>query len=531
MGIYKVLVADPLADEGLQILKSQKELAVTVRTGMKPEELVEEIPGYDALIVRSESRVTKEVIAAGKSLKVVGRAGIGVDNIDCDAATGRGIVVMNTPGGNSTTTAEHTVSLMMSMARLIPQATASLRAGKWEKKKFKGVELAGKTLGLVGIGNIGGIVADRAIGLKMKVIAYDPFITPERAASMGVEIVELDDVFRRADFISVHTPLNDQTRGVVGKRAIELMKKGVRIINCARGGIVDEAALVEGLESGKVAGAALDVFVEEPPPPDHPLLRREDVIFTPHLGASTTEAQIQVSIQIAQQIADYLVKGVVMAAVNSPAISAELAPVLRPYIRLAERMGSFHAQIHPEGFEAIQIEYGGAVADLDTKPLTVAALRGLMHGLGNESVNYVNAPVMVKARGIPVTETKTSTATDYASYIRIVTQHRDRPPQLLEGALFGKDDPRIVRINDVSVEARPEGAMLVFTNLDRPGVIGNVGRLMEKYKVNVANLTLGRDQPGGRAISIVSIDAAAPGEALTEMAGLPNIETVFQVKF
>lgn len=529
--MFKVLVADPLADEGLQILKTQPDLAVTVRTGMKPQELIEEIPGYDALIVRSESRVTKEVIEAGKSLKVVGRAGIGVDNIDCDAATQRGIVVMNTPGGNSVTTAEHTLSLMMSMARMIPQATQSLREGKWEKKKFKGVELCGKTLGLVGIGNIGGIVADRANGLKMKVIAYDPFITRERAASMGVEICELDDVFRRADFITVHTPLNDQTRGIVGKRAIDLMKKGVRIINCARGGIVDEVALLEGLQSGKVAGAALDVFVDEPPPADHPLLKHENVVFTPHLGASTTEAQIQVSVQVAQQIVDYLTKGVVMAAVNSPAISAELAPVLRPYIRLAERLGSFHAQIHPEGFDAIEIEYGGSVADVDTKPLSVAVLRGLMHGLGTESVNYVNAPLMAKARGMKVTETKVNTSSDYAAYIRISTRHQGGSPQVAEGAMFGKNDPRIVRINDVSVEARPEGAMLVFSNLDRPGVIGNVGKLMEKYQVNVGNLTLGRDRAGGKAISIISVDNAAPAEALAEMAKLPNIEQVFQVKF
>ncbi len=529
--MFKVLVADPLAEEGLQILKGQSEIAVTVRTGMKPQELVDEVPGYDALIVRSESRVTKEVIDAGKSLKVVGRAGIGVDNIDCDAATQRGIVVMNTPGGNSVTTAEHTLSLMMSMARMIPQATQSLREGKWEKKKFKGVELCGKTLGLVGIGNIGGIVADRANGLKMKVIAFDPFISKERAASMGVEICELDDVFRRADIITVHTPLNDQTKGIVGKRAIDLMKKGVRIINCARGGIVDEQALLEGLQSGKVAGAALDVFVEEPPPADHPLLKNENVIFTPHLGASTTEAQIQVSIQVAQQIADYLTKGVVMAAVNSPAISAEMAPILRPYIRLAERLGSFHAQINPEGFDSIQIEYGGTAADVDTKPQSVALLRGLMLGLGNESVNYVNAPLMAKARGLKVTETKVNTSADYAAYIRITTTNKGGSPQMVEGAMFGKNDPRIVRINNVSVEARPEGAMLVFTNLDRPGVIGNVGKLMEKFKVNVANLTLGRDQPGGRAISIVSIDAAAPSDALAEMAKLPNIEKVFQVKF
>ncbi len=529
--MFKVLVADPLADEGLQILKSQSGIEVTVKTGMKPEELVKAVAGFDGLIVRSESRVTKEVIEAGSSLKVVGRAGIGVDNIDCDAATQRGIVVMNTPGGNSVTTAEHTLSLMMSMARMIPQATQSLREGKWEKKKFKGVELCGKTLGLVGIGNIGGIVADRAIGLKMKVIAYDPFITKERAASMGVEICELDDVFRRADIITVHTPLNDQTRGVVGQRAIGLMKKGVRIINCARGGIVDEAALLEGLNSGKVAGAALDVFVEEPPPADHPLLKHENVVFTPHLGASTTEAQIQVSIQIAQQISDYLLKGVVMAAVNSPAISAEQAPILRPYIRLAERLGSFQAQIHPEGFDSIEIEYGGAVADVDTKPLSVAILRGLLHGLGNESVNYVNAPLVAKSRGLKVTETKTNATGDYSAFIRISTRQGGSAAQAVEGAMFGKNDPRIVRINDVSVEARPEGAMLVFTNFDKPGVIGNVGKLMEKFKVNVANLTLGRDQPGGKAISIVSIDAAAPAEALAEMAKLPNIEKVFQVRF
>ncbi|MEK7688879.1 MAG: phosphoglycerate dehydrogenase, partial [Deltaproteobacteria bacterium] len=450
----KVLVSDSMSDRCVEILKSAPGIQVDVNTKLKPEELKKAIKDYHGLVVRSATKVTAEIIEAADNLKVIGRAGTGVDNIDMQAATKKGIVVMNTPGGNTVTTAEHAVSMLMALARKIPQATASMRKGEWEKKKFEGTEITGKTLGILGVGNIGSVVADRAQGLKMNVIAYDPYLSQEAANRMGVLPVSLDDLYKRSDFISVHVPLTNETKNLVNRDAFAKMKKGVKIIDCARGGIVNEKDLSDAIKEGIVSGAAMDVFEKEPTPVDNPLLGLEEVILTPHLGASTAEAQENVAIAIAEQIVEYLVKGTIRNAVNVPSVPAELLASLSPYITLAEKLGSFQGQILKGGIEEVTVEYSGDVVSYDVTAVTVAAIKGLLDQVMDQQVNFVNAPFVAKERGIKVIEIKSSRAIDFASSITIKVKTKETE-SLVEGALFGKKEPRIVRIDKFFLDAVP----------------------------------------------------------------------------
>lgn len=517
----KVLVSDKISDKGVEILKKAG-LTVDVKTGMKPDELKACIGGYHGLVIRSATKVTADIIDAAKSLKVIGRAGSGLDNVDKAAASKKGIVVMNTPGGNTITTAELTIAMLFALARLIPQATASMKAGQWEKKKFMGVELFNKTLGIVGLGNIGNQVAKKAQGLEMMVIAYDPFLSEDRAKALGIEKVELPELFSRADFITIHTPMTPETKNLINAGTISKMKDGVRIINCARGGIVNEKDLYEALKSGKVAGAALDVFEKEPVNRDNPLLGLDNVICTPHLGAATEEAQENVAIAVAEQIADYLVRGTIRNAVNFPSIPADQVARLQPYLSLAEKLGSFAAQIFEGGITGVTIEYLGEAAELNTAPVTIAALKGLLTPILEETVNFVNAPFIAKERGIEVKETKSDDAGDYQSILalRIKTKDKER---YFAGTLFSKKDPRIVRIDNFAVEIVPEGIMLMIYNNDKPGVIGNLGSFFGKNNINIARMYFGRESAGGMAISVMSIDSPITPGNLEEIKKMPNV--------
>jgi D-3-phosphoglycerate dehydrogenase / 2-oxoglutarate reductase len=520
---HKVLITDSLAPQGLAVFEREPGVAADYRPGAKPEEIREAIADADALVVRSGTKVTADILEAGTRLKVVGRAGVGVDNVDVPAATKRGIVVMNTPGGNNVTTAEHALSLLLAMARNIPQATSSLRSGKWERNKFTGVEIFNKTLGVVGVGNIGGIVADRAQGLKLKVIAYDPFLTPEAAARLGVELVSLDELFARADFVTIHTPLTPETRGLIGAEALAKMKKGVRIVNCARGGIVDEHALADAVRSGHVAGAAVDVFEEEPPPKDHPLLGLDNVVVTPHLGASTDEAQVNVAIAIAEQIADYLVRGEVRNAVNFPSVSAERVAVLRPYLALGEKLGALQAQLATGAVTEVEIEASGDLAEQDLKPLTASTLKGLLSPVMESVVNYVNAPMIARDRGIRIVESRSSVASDFVNSLTIRVKRASGPTTSVTGAVFGHKTLRIVRIDKFYMEAVPEGFILMLNNRDVPGVVGAIGTLLGQHGINIAGIELGRDEQSRMAISLVHVDAEVPAPVLAELRRLPAI--------
>jgi D-3-phosphoglycerate dehydrogenase len=522
----KVLVSDSLSAKGVEILKKAG-LKVDVRTGMSPEELKSAIGEYHGIVIRSATRLTGDVIEAANNLKVIGRAGSGLDNVDKAAATKKGIVVMNTPGGNTITTAEHTIAMLFSLARLVPQATASMKEGRWEKKKFMGVELFNKTLGIVGIGAIGGQVAKRAQALEMNVIAFDPFLSEEKARAMGVEKVDLEEIYARSDFITVHTPMTPETRNLINAETIGKMKDGVRIINCARGGIVNEKDLMDALKSGKVAGAALDVFEKEPPE-DFSLLKLDSVVCTPHLGAATEEAQENVAVAVAEQIRDYLLHGTIRNAVNFPSIPADQVPRLRPYLALAEKLGGFAAQVMDGGITEISLEYRGEASELDTAPLTIAALKGLLTPILEETVNFVNAPYIARERGIEVKEIKSADAGDYQSMLalRIKTKGAER---YFAGTLFSRKDPRIVMVDNFPVEIVPEGTMLFMFNNDKPGVIGNIGSLLGSYGINIARMHFGRESAGGRAISVVSMDASVNDEQLAEIKRLPNILSVKQV--
>ena len=522
----KVLIADKLSSQAIDVFK-QMGVQADVKTGLSPEEILKIIGEYDGLAVRSATKATAELIKAGTKLKVIGRAGIGVDNVDIPAATANGVVVMNTPFGNSVTTAEHTISLMMSLARQIPQANASTHAGKWEKSGIMGVELAGKPLGLIGAGNIGSIVADRAQGLKMKVVAYDPFLSKERAESLNIEKVELDELLKRADFITLHTPLTDGTRNILNKQAFAKCKKGVRIINCARGGLVNEADIKEAIESGQVAGAAFDVFEEEPAKTNI-LFGMSQVICTPHLGASTTEAQENVAVQVAEQMADYLTTGAVTNALNIPSMSAEDAAKLKPYLQLVDELGSFAGQLTETGLKQVKIEYEGKAGKLNTKPLTAVALKGLLAPL-IAGVNMVNAPVIAKERGIEVSTTSHDRAGDYQTLIRItvVTEKRTRT---VAGTLFA-DKPRIVEVNDIKLEAGLGAKILYVNNDDKAGFIGNLGTILGKSGINIANFHLGRNEAGKEAIALVEVDQDISAETIAEIAKLPSVKQVKLLKF
>jgi D-3-phosphoglycerate dehydrogenase len=522
----KVLISDKLSPRAVEIFK-ERGVDVDVKTSLTPEELLKIIGEYDGLAIRSATKVTKDVIKAGKKLKVVGRAGIGVDNVDIPAATAEGIVVMNTPFGNSVTTAEHAIAMMFSVARQIPQASSSTHAGKWEKSKFMGVELTGKVLGLIGCGNIGSIVADRAQGLKMKVVAYDPFLTAERAKDMNVEKVELPELLKRADFITLHTPLNDATRNILNEKSLKQTKKGVYIVNCARGGLIDEPALKKLLDEGHVAGAALDVFLEEPAK-TNVLFGSEQVVCTPHLGASTNEAQENVALQVAEQMSDFLTAGAVTNAVNIPSLSAEDAKKLKPYLDLADQLGSFAGQITQSGLNKVKIEYQGRVAKLNTKPLTSALLRGLLAPMV-ETVNLVNAPVIAKDRNISISEVKNEQTSDYQTLITL-TITTDRQERSLSGTLFsGK--PRIVSIGDIKLEASLGKNMLYVNNEDKPGLIGNLGKLLGDAKINVANFHLGRGEKQGDAVALVETDQPVDGALLKKVSELPSVKLAKALSF
>ena len=515
----RVLIADKLSPAAVDIFKARG-VEADIKTGLSKDELLAIIADYDGLAVRSATKADKDVIAAAKSLKVIGRAGIGVDNVDIPSATAAGIVVMNTPFGNSITTAEHAIALMFALARQLPQADLSTQAGRWEKNRFMGVELSAKTLGLIGAGNIGSIVADRANGLRMKVVAYDPFLSPERAVEIGVEKVELDQLLARADVITLHTPLTDKTRNILSAEALAKAKKGVLIINCARGGLVDEAALRAALDSGHVGGAAFDVFVEEPAKANV-LFGAENFIATPHLGASTLEAQENVALQVAEQMADYLLTGAVTNALNSPSVSADEAPKLKPFVALAEKLGALAGQMVDVGLKAIDIAYEGHVAALNVKPMTATALAGVLRPMLAE-VNMVSAPEVAKERGITVSESRQDNSPIFDSLMRI-TITTELGKRAFAGTLIG-GSPRVVECKGMELDAPFMPAMLYVSNLDKPGFIGALGAALAEAGVNIATFNLGRTAAGGDAIALVGVDQAPDAALLAKVQALPHVK-------
>lgn len=519
----KVLISDNLAPVGEKILKDAG-LEVDINTGLAPEELKKIIPAYDGLVIRSATKVTAEIIEAAENLKVVGRAGIGLDNVDVPEASKKGIIVMNAPDGNATTAAEHALSMMMSLSRKIPQATASMKEGKWEKKKFSGRELTGKTAGIIGIGRIGSIFADRAQGLKMKVIAYDPHMPKDLVEKLGIELVSLEELCKRADFISVHVPLTNETKNLVSTTEFKNMKKEAMFIDCARGGVVDEEALYEALKSGEIAGAALDVFAVEPTTKENcPLLALDNFICTPHLGASTAEAQENVAVAIAEQMADYLLKGTITNAVNVPSVSSDVLSQVGPYVTLAELLGAFHMQIAKGGVEEVSMEYSGDLAEMVTSPVTIAFLKGLFTPILKDAVNYVNAPIIAKERGIKVIESKTSKADAFQNLLSIRVKTTDGE-NVLAGTVFGKNEPRLVRLNTFRLEALPTGPMLFVYNNDVPGVIGLLGTTLGEADINISRMTVGREAEQGRNIILLNTDTLISKELLQKVKQLENID-------
>jgi D-3-phosphoglycerate dehydrogenase len=523
----KVLIADKMSSQAAAVFR-ERGIEFEIATGLAPENLIEKIGAYDGLAVRSATQVTEAAIAAGANLKVIGRAGVGVDNIDIEAATRRGIVVMNAPSGNAITTAEHAIAMLCSLAREIPAADRSTRAGKWEKSRFMGVELTGKTLGVIGCGNIGAIVAERGLGLRLRVIAHDPYLSPERARDLGVEKVELDALLARADFITLHVPMTQETRGMIDAAALAKTKPGVRIINCARGGLVVEEDLKVAIESGQVAGAALDVFVDEPAR-DNPLFALDQVVATPHLGAATTEAQDKVALQIAEQMSDYLLTGAITNAINMPALSAEEAERLKPYMRLAELLGSFAGQLTRTGLKGVSVEYEGEAAALNCRPLTQVALTGLLRPF-LDNVNMVSAPVLARQRNIDVTEIKHERDCDYQTLIRL-TVTTERGPRSVSGTLFGGTKPRLVEIKGIEIEAELGAHMLYITNEDRPGLIGALGKTLGDADVNIATFHLGRAARGAEAIALLEVDQPISAEVLAKVRALPHIKQAAAMRF
>ncbi len=523
----KVLISDKLSPQAVSVFE-QRGIEVDLKPGLTPEELGAIIGGYDGLAVRSATKATRELIASAPDLKVIGRAGIGTDNIDIAAATQHGIVVMNTPSGNSITTAEHAIALMFALARKIPAADRSTRAGKWEKSRFMGVEMTGKTLGVIGCGNIGAIVANRALGLRMHVIAYDPYLSPDRASDLGIEKVELDALLASADFITLHVPLTEQTRGLIDAAALAKTKRGAYLINCARGGLVVEADLKAAIESGQVAGAALDVFSEEPAR-ENPLFGLEQMIATPHLGASTSEAQEKVAVQVAEQMADYLLTGAISNAVNMPSLTAEEAQRLSPYMTLAHQLGSFAGQLTRTGLKGVTIEYEGLVAELSCRPLTQIALTGLLSPI-LESVNMVNAPVIARERNIDVTEIKHDRDLGYQTLMR-VTVRSERQSRSVAGTLFGEDKPRLVEIKGIAIEAELGAHMLYITNEDKPGLIGALGTILGDAGVNIATFHLGRAERGADALALIELDEEIKPEVLERLRQIPAVKRATPLRF
>ncbi|HEY7764952.1 MAG TPA: phosphoglycerate dehydrogenase [Aestuariivirgaceae bacterium] len=525
----RVLISDRLSEAAVDIFNRRGiEVDYQPELGQDKEALHAAISGFDGLAVRSQTKVTAKLIHAAPRLKVIGRAGIGVDNIDLPQATARGIIVMNTPHGNAVTTAEHAIAMMLAVARQLPQADRSTQAGKWEKNRFMGVEILNKTLGIIGCGNIGSVVADRGRGLRMKVIAFDPFLSDERAKELGVEKVELDELFRRADFITLHTPLTDKTRNIIDERALATMKRGVHIINCARGGLIVEEALKAALDSGHVAGAALDVFSEEPAR-EHPLFGHQSVVCTPHVGASTTEAQEKVAVQIAEQMADYLASGAVTNALNMPSITADEAPRLKPYIALAEKLGSFAGQLTEAPIDSVIVEYAGSAGDLNLKALTSALLAGLLEPMLG-TVNMVSAPVVARERGLRVDETRQTSRGIYDSYVRL-TVKSDGFERSVAGTVFSDGKPRIIQIKGINMEAEFGQHMLYVTNADKPGFIGALGMVLGNAGVNIASFHLGRQERGGDAIALVEIDEPIAGPVLAKVQALPHVRQAKPLMF
>ncbi len=523
-GSMKVLVSDNLAETGIEALMEVPELDVEVNTSLTHDELKHIIKEYDALIIRSGTKVTAEIIENADNLKVVARAGIGLDNVDVEAASKRGIVVMNTPEGNVITTAEHTIAMLLAVTRNIPQATASLKSGKWEKKRFRGKEVFHKVLGIVGVGRIGRVVAERAAGLQMNVIAFDPYISSDVVEKLGITGVTLDELYARSDYITVHTPMTQETRGIINAEAFQKMKKGVYILNCARGGIVDEVALYEAIQSGIVAGAALDVFSKEPPV-DNPLLNLDQVVATPHLGASTDEAQENVAIAVSEQVIDYLLRGTIRNAVNAPSIDGAVLATLQPYLTLSEKLGSLLTQITSGAIREVSIEYIGEVTCVDNRPLTLSILKGMLTPILGEMVNFVNVPIHVKERSIKVRESVRSEAEDFTNLITVHVKTSETE-NLVAGTIFGKKDLRVVRINDFRLEAATEGHVLLIYNIDTPGTIGAIGSCLGRHNINISMMNVGQILDRGQNIIFLRTDTPVPKNVVEELLAMDNVNVV-----
>ena len=524
----KVLVSDKLAEVGIRMFQEAEDIDVDVKVGLSPEELKAVIADYEGLVIRSATKVTDDILKTATRLKVVGRAGIGLDNVDIPSATKRGIVVMNTPEGNVITTAEHAVAMMLALSRNIPQGTTSLKEGRWEKKKLQGKEVFGKTLGVLGYGRIGSIVADRARGLKMEVIVHDPYANKELVEQGGCELVSREELFARSDYITIHVPKMKETLNLINKAAFDQMKPGVMLIHCARGGIVNEKDLADALASGQVAGAALDVFETEPPG-DHPLFGNDNVICTPHLGASTAEAQTNVAVAVADQIIRYLTTGTIINAVNVPSVTGEALTQLRPYLTLAERMGSLQGQLGQKAPKELNIKYAGDFSGIDLTPVTTAALKGMLACFLKDAVNFINAPVIAKERQIKVVESRSAEAEDYNSLITLETVSAEGS-STISGTIFGKFDPRIVQINDFRLEVVPEGHLILIHNEDRPGAIGSIGTVLGKHQVNIARMHVGQERQGQRNVIFLDTDTTASAEVLEELRNLPMVRSVIPLE-
>ncbi|MBI4657309.1 MAG: phosphoglycerate dehydrogenase [Verrucomicrobia bacterium] len=527
----KVLICDPISPKGIAYFQQRPEFEVTVLPKRLPEsELLPLVADVEAMVVRSETKVTRGVIAAAPQLRVVGRAGVGVDNVDVDAATQRGIVVMNTPGGNTISTAELTFSMLMALARKIPQAHMSMKAGEWNRKAFQGVELYNKTLGILGMGRIGSEVARRAIVFGMRVLAYDPYLALSRAKALQVEMVELDELYARSDFITVHMPMTDETKGMINASAFAKMKKGVRVLNCARGGIIHEADLLAALQSGQVAGAALDVYEAEPPPADLPLRALPQVIMTPHLGASTEEAQDNVGIEVAEAITEFLLSGAVRNAVNLPNLDAKTYALVKPYLNLGEKLGRLLAQLAPKRNDRLVVTYGGKATSLPGDPITRSVLKGFLESAGGKDVNQVNVRTLAHSLGLLVEEIKSNEETDYSEWLHVAVFSADQRFSA-GGTFYGShSQPRIVRLNSQPVEIVPSGVLFIMTNKDRPGIVGYIGTLMGKYQVNIASMSLGREKIGGLALTVLNLDSVPSPALLEEVQRDPDISNVRVVK-
>ena len=521
---FRILVADAISNKGVEMLAASG-FQADVKTGLKEDALVEIVGQYDAVLVRSQTKITKKVIAAATKLKVVGRAGVGVDNVDVEAATARGIIVMNTPGGNTISTAEHSFSLMLALARQIPQAHASMEAGRWDRKKFEGVEVCNKILGIIGMGRIGGEFARRAIAFGMRVVCFDPFLSVARAKSLQVELVDqLPALLEQADFITIHTPLTPETQGLLNKKTLALCKKGVRLINCARGGLIVEADLLEALQSGQVGGAALDVYEQEPPAEPFALRGLPNVVLTPHLAASTVEAQESVGIEIAEAVRDVLVNGAIRNAVNAPSLDSRTAALLKPYLDLATKLGLLVSQLAPNRIDALKINYSGKVREFDTTPVTRAILKGVLRKAAGEEVNEVNAPSLAKNLGIEIVETKLSQESDFTDLITVEAVAGAEKHSI--SATFYGNKPRIVGLNDYSLEFVPGGLLFLMENVDRPGIVGWIGNILGKHKVNIGNMALSRGEKGQKALSVLSLDSAPPEAAMAEIRADKDITRV-----